>query len=196
MIISCIRAPSVLRGYSSYRQRREALLFCRVAAWFNKCSLAIYFIRSCVTTKTNASCRRYDHAGFSILRIFIIVLTLLVSTNSLADRSSFFGSKKLTADDFVKSKCVNSITYYSELLSSKEVCKYGSNSCSNIDSSAKVKMYCLHENLSECFENKAWLTEHQLMGLPESIEIGLVSRSMSYKSGVRSDQVCAYYDPK
>ncbi len=130
------------------------------------------------------------------MRISIIIFILLFSTSSLADRSSFFGSNKLKADDYFKSKCVNSISYYSELLSSKEICKYGSNSCSNIDSSKKVKMYCLHENLSECFEAKAWLTEHQLVGLPASIEIGLVSRKMSYKSGVRSDLVCAYYDPK
>ncbi len=130
------------------------------------------------------------------MRKLLLSVLVLVGSMAHADTKLFGGSTQLSKGDYEKHKCITGPTYRMERLAYKEICKYGKYGCPLKAYKEKRMMYCKHENLSECFENKAWLNKNQLVGLPENIEIGLITQGLSFKNGARSGETCAYYQPK
>lgn len=124
--------------------------------------------------------------------VFLSLFLLACLNASWAD-GLFRASPKLSKDHFSYSKCIDVAAKYREKLTYDELCRY-SQACPSVKSSKKYESYCIYNNLSECFENKAWKTAHQLLGLPRSIEIGLVTQGLSFKNGARTGQTCGYYD--
>ncbi len=109
-----------------------------------------------------------------------------------ADQNLFENPKK-SKEDFARSKCVDTVVKYKELLSYEEICKYGF-SCPKRPFKDKQPMYCVHKNISECFEKKSWQTSNQIVGLPLHIKIGLLTQGLSFKKGANSGKTCAYYN--
>ena len=139
------------------------------------------------------------------MKVALLFLLLLVpfytnATDSLSqilERHKGITVKKAPKkEDFRKRKCIEGGTKITEKLTYKEICKYSSKGCPNTQANSKIMMYCQENNLSECFENKSWLTKNQLVGLPENIDIGYMTRGLSVIKGAMTDKTCAYYEKK
>lgn len=128
-------------------------------------------------------------------RLFIVAFTIsMISETTIA--SDFFGlskTKKKTKEDYSHSKCLDMHTLHQTDLTHEEICKYGV-SCPQAKSENKITMYCLEPNISDCFNNLSWKSTNQLVGIPENKTIGIFSRTLSIKGGVKSERVCAYFD--
>jgi|SRR5690554_1250374 len=117
-----------------------------------------------------------------------------VACKEEADTPSFSGFKTLHAkDEYTHSKCIERRAHYSERLSHEEICEYSS-ACQDAMVGEKVEMYCDQENISQCFESKAWITANELVGLSEAVDVGVVTVTSAYKNGVTSASTCAYYN--
>ena len=125
--------------------------------------------------------------------VIVAFMIFSVSGNSIASDLAFSNSKKKSKDDYGYSKCIDVSTSYREKLTYEEICKYGV-SCPNEKSQKKVTMYCMESNLSECFVYRSWKSPNQLVGIPDSTEIGLLTQGLSFKQGAKSGKTCAYYD--
>ena len=128
-------------------------------------------------------------------RLFIAAFIIsIVSDDTIA--SDFFGlakQEKKTKDEYSHSKCLVVHTLHQANLTHEEICKYGV-SCPQATSEKRITMYCLEPDLSDCFKESSWKSSNQLLEVPESKTIGIFSRSLSIKSGVKSEKVCAYFD--
>ena len=129
------------------------------------------------------------------MRILVVLFVSLVfsSASVFGDQVRFVSKDKKSKEHYKYSKCVEGATYFRQKLSYDEVCKYGSR-CPKQDSKTKVRMYCMHKNISECFEKKAWKTENELVGLSSSIDIALLTQGLSYAKEASPNKTCAYYD--
>jgi hypothetical protein len=125
--------------------------------------------------------------------VLVILIALTFSTKSLSGNLVFGSGSKKSKGEYEHSKCIENSTNYRERLTYEEVCKYGV-SCPSVKTKDKITMYCMESNLSECFVNKSWKTDNQLVGVPGHKNIGLLTQGLSFKQGVRAGKTCAYYD--
>lgn len=126
----------------------------------------------------------------------LFIATFIISIISEATIASDFGLtkvKKKTKEEYSHSKCLVIHTLHEANLTYEEICKYGV-SCPQAKSEKKITMYCLELDLSDCFKDISWKSSNQLLDVPESKTIGIFSRSLSIKGGVKSEKVCAYFD--
>lgn len=101
-----------------------------------------------------------------MMRIFpvVIIPLLLIHMPANGDPISYTIKNNKQKNEYKFSKCIDGATYYRQKLTYDEICKYGTN-CPEHDAKVKVLMYCMYPNLSTCFENKAWKTANELVGL-------------------------------
>jgi len=116
-----------------------------------------------------------------------------VSKKSSLLFSKLTNRNKKSKKDYSSSKCIKGTTKHRQNLTYQEVCNYGAK-CPEEKYDKKAVMYCLEKNLSQCFENKAWKTGNELVGIPSKIKIGLFSESVSVKNGLKTSEACAFYD--
>ena len=128
--------------------------------------------------------------------IVAVVTVLFFSTiNADADDTyrALFGDKLSAKDSFKYSKCNNAPTGLSAQLTYDELCRYGTG-CPAVKKQTKYDSYCSRENLSQCFEDKAWQSANEVVGLSPEIKIGLFSQDIAINKGVVSGKSCAYYN--
>lgn len=131
--------------------------------------------------------------GFKMKKISFLILFFLFINNSYAVDMIFKNSQQKPKEEYKYYKCVDTVTNYREKLTYDEICRYGAG-CPFENEDGKTIVYCTDQNLSECFENKSWKTPNQLVGVDSRVKIGLVTQGLSFKSGVKAGQTCAYYD--
>lgn len=131
----------------------------------------------------------------SMKRLFIVafIISIIPETTIAND---FFGlgkTKKKTKEDYSHSRCLDTHTLHQANLTDEEICKYGL-SCPPAKNENKITMYCLELNIGDCFKKSSWRSTNQLLRVSENKTIGIFTRSLSIKGGVRSEKVCAYFD--
>ena len=130
--------------------------------------------------------RRYHFLTF--LSLFLMAWSSTTWSDSMRGTAT-----TLSKDQFSYSKCIDVAATYREKLTYDELCRYGP-ACPSVKSNKKYESYCIYNNLSECFENKAWKTANQLLEIPSRTKIGLVTQGLSFKNGTRTGQTCGYYN--
>jgi antitoxin component YwqK of YwqJK toxin-antitoxin module len=125
--------------------------------------------------------------------IALFIILVFIPLITLAGSLEFKSGNKKSKQDYQHSKCVNETTKYKQKLTYQETCKYGT-TCPEKKMNGKTLMYCTYTNISQCFENKAWKTSNELVGISSKIKIGLLTQGLSFKKGADTGQTCAFYD--
>ena len=91
--------------------------------------------------------------------------------------------------------CVNKLPIHSEKLTYKEICKYGKY-CLDVSRIEKTMMYCDEVNLSECFENKAWVGIHDYVGAAKNEIVKGTSKRYKKENGKITKTFCGTNENK
>ena len=93
------------------------------------------------------------------------------------------------------SKCVEFDTRLRRSMSYEEICKYGQE-CPAKKTDDEIEMLCRLSTVGECFEEKAWVTFNQFIGLSNDIKVESTFTRLSIVNGVRKSKTCAHYGLK
>lgn len=125
------------------------------------------------------------------------IILFFLSNVAISGQETFaFGKQRLNKEDYKYHKCIENIFAAKSLkakLTYQEICKYGKQGCPKLHKKEKSSAFCGYENLSQCFENKDWISFHQLMEIPENIKPGLVTYGMK-KGSPTENKTCAYWN--
>jgi len=128
-------------------------------------------------------------------RILLMFLLTAFAVPGLAQTLTFSKGTK-SKDEYKSHKCVDGVFAVRALkaeLTSDEICKYGKEGCSSINVTDKMTVYCQFGKLSECFEQKSWLSIDQILGVKIKEEPGLITYGLK-KGSTHEGKTCAFWD--
>lgn len=128
-------------------------------------------------------------------RILLIFLLTAFAVPSWAGSLTFSKGTK-SKGEYRNHKCIDGVFAVRALkakLTSDEICKYGKEGCSSISVTDKMAVYCEFSNLSECFEQKSWLSIDQIIGVKLKEEPGLITYGLK-KGSAHEGKTCAFWD--
>lgn len=126
----------------------------------------------------------------------VSVMALMILTFTVSAGSLTFSNSNKAKHEYKHNKCIDGVSTVSALkakLTLSEICKYGKNGCSSMNSQSKVSAYCEHDTLSKCFESKSWQTIDQILNVELQKAPGLITYGL--KTGSEHEgKTCAFWD--
>lgn len=98
-----------------------------------------------------------------------------------------------SSEGYKHSKCIEEAVNHKQKLTYQEICKYSSG-CPEEKSDEKILMYCLRSEINQCFESGAWQTINEVVGVSNTVKVGILSNEFSVINGVKASKTCIYYD--
>jgi hypothetical protein len=127
--------------------------------------------------------------------LITLMLLMVFSISGVAGTLTFSKGSK-SKKEYKSSKCIAgtfAVTSLKAKLTIDEVCRYGKKGCPSIKSKNKIYAYCGDETLSECFNNKSWLSMDQILDVSLIKEPGFITYGLN-KNSKDANKTCGYWD--
>jgi hypothetical protein len=127
--------------------------------------------------------------------LITLMLLMVFSISGVAGTLTFSKGSK-SKKEYESSKCIAgtfAVTSLKAKLTIDEVCRYGKKGCPSIKSKNKIYAYCGDETLSECFNNKSWLSMDQILDVSLIKEPGFITYGLN-KNSKDANKTCGYWD--